>query len=70
MTTYMLRFNRATGSLDELKEFPNVTAALDAMTEEELKDLRFGDDIEYRITTSENIDTLKSENPDYFVHAV
>lgn len=66
MTTYMLRYNRTTGKLDDLQEFPNVPAALAAMTEEELKDLRFGDGIEYHISQAESLDDLKAKQPRFF----
>lgn len=66
MITYMLRFNRATGSLDELQEFPSVDAAVAAYEKAELEDLHSGDDIEIGILNARDIDDLKKRWPRYF----
>lgn len=62
----MLRFNRATGSLDELQEFASVDAAIAAYEDAELAELHSGDDIEIALETAQDIDALKSAHPRFF----
>lgn len=55
MLTYLVRYNRATRSLDGLEEFSDFDAALRAQESAELENLHSGEDMEISVVTPEDL---------------
>lgn len=49
MLTYLVHYNRATRSLDDLEEFESLAAALAAQEKAELTHLHSGEDVEISV---------------------